>query len=71
MADDQGRARGVGYYDITTVCRSTADLVGRAASGTARILPTSNSKLFPHGAAQLMIGLAQYPGTLLWGACNG
>ncbi|MDA3923641.1 MAG: GMC family oxidoreductase [Kiritimatiellae bacterium] len=53
MVDDQGRARGVKYYDINDrLQEQTADLVvlSAAASGTARILLNSKSKLFPNGA---------------------
>ena len=53
MVDDQGRARGVKYYDINDrLQEQTADLVvvSSAASGSARILLNSKSKLFPNGA---------------------
>lgn len=53
MVDDQGRARGVRYFDIhDRQQEQTADLVvlSAAATGTARILLNSKSKLFPNGA---------------------
>lgn len=53
MVDDQGRASGVKYFDINDrLQEQSADLVvlSASASGTARILLSSKSKLFPGGA---------------------
>ncbi len=53
MVDERGRARGVRYYDgDDRLQEQTADLVvlSAAATGTARILLNSKSKLFPNGA---------------------
>jgi len=53
IVDDQGRARGVRYFDRDNrLQEQTADLVVVAASATetARLLLNSRSKLFPNGA---------------------
>jgi len=53
IMDEQGRARGVEYFDRKDKRRTqTADLVVLAASATetARLMLNSTSKLFPNGA---------------------
>jgi len=53
MVDDRGHATGVRYYDGNDrLQEQTADIVVLAASatGTARLLLNSKSKLFPNGA---------------------
>jgi len=53
MVDDQGRAKGVKYFDAHDRLQiQTADLVivSASATETARLLLNSKSKLFPNGA---------------------
>lgn len=53
VVDDQGRARGVKYFDAENRAQyQTADVVvvSCAATETARLLLNSKSKLFPQGA---------------------
>ncbi len=53
LVDDHGKVRGVHYYDGNDrLQKQTADLVvlSAAATGTARILLNSKSRLFPNGA---------------------